>query len=85
MTMTDAAVKEKLHDYIEHADNERLRIFYSFVENEMEQIDDLFDDEMMRVLEERRANYLSGKSKASTAEESMARLQDYITAKKSGL
>jgi len=82
--MTDAAVKEKLHDYIEHADNKRLQVFYSFVESEMEQKDNIFDDEMMRVLGERRANYLSGKSKASTLEESMKRLNNYRKAKKMG-
>ncbi len=83
--MTDTAVKEKLHDYIEHADAKKLKVFYSFVENEMEQNDNIFDDEMMRVLDERRANYLSGKSKASSLEETMERLHNYRMAKKNGL
>ncbi len=75
--MTVAAVKEKLHDYIDHADEERVKIFYSFVENEMNKQDNIFDDEMMRILNERSENYLTGKSKTFTVEESMENIRKH--------
>ena len=83
--MTVAAVKEKLHEYIDHADDKKVQAIADFVENEIEHVDNIFDDEMMAVLRERRANYLSGKSRTYTVEESMEHIRAHRAQKKNGL
>ncbi len=83
--MTVAAVKEKLHQYIDHADDKKVQAIAAFVENDIEHNYNIFDDEMMAVLKERRANYLSGKSRTFTVEESMENARNYIARKKNGI
>jgi len=67
--MTLAAVKEKLHDFIEHADGKKVKAMYTLVENDIEQ-DYEFTDEDMKELDSRWEDYLSGKTKSYTLEES---------------
>jgi hypothetical protein len=82
--MTVAAVKEKLHDYIDHANDKTVKAIYAFVENAIEKQDDIFNEEMMNILNERRENYLSGKSKTYTLEESIKNISKHRK-KKNGL
>ena len=83
--MTVAVVKEKLHKYIDQADNKKVQALYTYVATEMEHQNDIFDDEMMTVLNERRNDYLSGKSKTFTLEQSMKNISEYRKKLKNGL
>jgi hypothetical protein len=79
--MTLAAVKEKLHSYIEHADDKKVKAMFTLVENDIEP-DYEFSDADMEELNRRRDNYLSGKSKSIPLEESKKNLDRYIANKK---
>ena len=83
--MTVAIVKEKLHKYIEHADGKKVKALYAYVANEMEHENNIFDAEMMAVLNERSNDYLSGKSKTFTREESMKDINEFRKKLKNGL
>lgn len=75
--MTIAAIKEQLHEYIEHADAQKANAMLAFVKNELSVKDYVFDEETIGMLEERLERYLSGESKGHTLEESMKRINDH--------
>lgn len=69
--MTIVAVKEKLHDYIDHAEEKKLQAIYTLLENEIGDNTYQYDDETVNMLEERRVEYLKSNSKGLTPEESI--------------
>ncbi len=78
--MTIAAVKEKLHEYIDHADDKKVKAIFTLVENDIEQ-DYEFTDGEMAELDRRWDDYLSGKSKSYTLEGAKEKLNKYIANK----
>ncbi len=81
--MTFVTMKEKLLDYIEHADEKKISAIYTLVENEIEESEYTYDDETIAMLEKRSADMRSGKSKSFTVEESMIYIHEEL--KRSGL
>ena len=79
--MTLAAAKQKLHNYIDHADSKKVRAILTLRENEPE-ADYEFSDADMKELDRRWDDYLSGKSKSYTLEESKTRINKYIENKR---
>jgi hypothetical protein len=79
--MTLAAVKEKLHSYIDQADDKKLKAMYTLLESDMAD-ETLVDEKMMKELDKRWDNYSSGKSKTYTLEESMEELKKHRNSKK---
>jgi len=69
--------KEKLHNYIEHADEKKIMDMLSLFEDTIESkgSGSFYDDITINILKERSESYLSGKSKTSTWEESLQRIQ----------
>lgn len=80
--MTLAAVKEKLHSYIDHADDKKLKAIYTLLQNDMETTD-LIDEKMMKELDKRWENYSTGKSKTYTLDESMKEIKKHRNGRKS--
>jgi len=80
--MTTTVVREKLHDYINHADDKKLKARYTLLESEID-ADDAIDEKMMKELDKRWDNYSSGKSKTYTLEESMKKIKKDRSSKKS--
>jgi len=81
--MTFTALKEKLHAYIEHADEKKVKAIYTLIEDEIGKGAHIYDEETINILEERREEYRKGKVKGHTVTESL----DYIKSelKKRGL
>lgn len=75
--MTYMEAKEKLHNYIEHADEKKIMDMLSLFEDTIESkgSGSFYDDITINILKERSESYLSGKSKTSTWEESLQRIQ----------
>ena len=73
MTYTEA--KEKLHNYIGHADEQKIMDMLSFFEKNTVSSGVLYDEDTVNVLRERSENYLSGKSETYSWEESLKRIQ----------
>jgi hypothetical protein len=73
-----ATVKEKLHEYIDHADEKKVQAIYTLVENEIENSNYLYDEETLKLLRNTSRDYFSGKIKGYPAEESMKRIRKQI-------
>jgi len=69
--MTFIALKEKLHEYIEQADEKKVTAIYTLVEDEIEGTGFVYDEETLDMLDQRVEDYQNGKIKGQTAEESM--------------
>ena len=72
--MTIAAAKEKLHDLIDHADEEKIHMLLSLFapENEVStSYSNVYDDATITMLQERSEAYHSGKLTTHTLAESM--------------
>jgi len=71
--MTYTRVKEKLHSYIENADQKKVKAIYALLESEIEDDEERFvyDEATLRMLEQRSEDTFSGKVKSYTLEESL--------------
>ena len=72
--MTLAAAKQKLHDYIEHADSKKVKAILTLLENDAGPEYE-FTDADMKELDRRWDNYVSGKSKSYTLDEAMKNIK----------
>lgn len=85
--MTIAAVKQRLHEYIDQADAKKARAFLALIDTgDVKDIEETekeyeFDDETVNMLEERLERYLSGESKGYTMEESLEHMKAQIRKK----
>ena len=79
--MTLAAVREKLHEYIDHADDNKVKAMFTLVENDMEPEHE-FTEAELEELDKRREDYLSGKTKSIPWEESRKKIRKYLENKK---
>ena len=72
--MSTVEIRQKLHHYIETAQDKKLKAIYAMVEDEIEETYDHWKDEaFVAELQRREAAYLTGKSKTYSLEQSMAR------------
>ncbi len=72
--MKTEQIKQKLHRYIETAEDKKLKAIYTMVEEEIEETNELWnDEEFVAELEQRVKKYLNGSAKTYSAKESVAR------------
>ena len=65
-------LREKLHDYINSADEQHLSAIYVLVEDNIRQTDnEIYDESTMNMIYQRRENHRQGLSKSYSAEESL--------------
>ncbi len=83
--MIYTAVKEKLHNYIEHADQKKIKAIYTLLQDDIEQEQDRFvyDEETLQMLEQVSNAAFAGKSPTLSAEESIEKIRKHR--KKNGL
>jgi hypothetical protein len=75
--MTVKAAKEKLHGLIDAADEEKIFELLSLLEDKLEAKNYVYDETTLNILRERSEEYLSGKSKTYTIEESVERIKKH--------
>ena len=75
--MTIAAAKDRLHEYIDHADEKKVLEILALFENDAEMNGFVYDEATLNMLRERSAEYLSGQSITYTVEESMERIKQH--------
>ena len=68
--MNTAAIRNKLHEYIERADDRHLEAIYVLLENAPEPTL-TYDQATLEIFHQRRNAHLAGQSKSFTAEESL--------------
>lgn len=79
MTMNTAELRQKLHHYIENAEEKKLKAMFSMVEDEIEEAYNHWEDEdFVTVLQEKEQAYLSGTTKIYTVSESAIRAREAI-------
>ncbi len=72
MSTTD--IRQKLHNYIETAQDKKVKAIFAMVEEEIEENYNHWKDEtFVAEINRREKNYLKGKTKAYTIEESVTR------------
>jgi len=75
--MTIAVAKEKLHEYIDHADEKKVLEILALFENGEEKSGVVYDEATLNMLRQRSAEYLSGQSTTYTVEESMEHIRQH--------
>ena len=73
--MMIASVKEKLHDYIEHADEKKLQAIFVLVENDIDDRSGLYGDAVLAKLRTTSEHYLSGSIRGYEMNESLGRMR----------
>ena len=83
--MTYTAVKEKLHNYIEQADQKKIKAIYTLLEKDIENDEDrsVYDESTLQILEKTSDDAFSGKTKTYSLTESMENIRKHR--KKNGI
>lgn len=67
-------LRNRLHDYINNAQENKLQAIYTLVQEDIEHYD--FSEEDIKVLNERRERHIKGESKSYTVAESIAKIKE---------
>lgn len=77
--MKSADLREKLHRYIDTADEKKLKAIFTMVQEEIEETQDHWSDAtFMNELKEQEVEYLKGTMKTYSVDESIAQSKDAI-------
>lgn len=80
--MTTAAIREKLHDLIDTADDKHVKAVYSIFEDEIAEKDDPWEDEaFVNEIDQRIKDFESGKVKGIRWEEVKLKAENRLKAK----
>ena len=80
--MTTTAIREKLHEMVNTADDEQVKAVYSIFEDQIaEKYDHWEDEEFLKELDQRINDYESGKTKGIPWEEVKLKAQNRLRAK----
>ncbi|MBA3829851.1 MAG: hypothetical protein H0X33_13005 [Taibaiella sp.] len=78
--MNTTTIRQKLHNYLEVADDKKIKAMYTMMEVEIEEGITEYSNEFKAELEERSAGYKNGNEKTVTAAESRKRVQKIMKA-----
>lgn len=76
--MGTEVIRQKLHSYLEVADDKKVKAIYAIMEEQIEELDEEYDDELKAELDRRYADYKSGNAEMITAEESKRRIDQIL-------
>jgi Putative addiction module component len=79
--MTTLAIRQQLHNYLEVADDKKIKAFYTMMEAEIKESAVEYTNELKAELDKRYADYKSGKAKMVTAAESKRRIAKLLKTK----
>jgi hypothetical protein len=75
--MTIEAVKAQLHEYIEHASENKIMALFTLLHEDVAQGFMLYDEATLNMLETRYDNMISGKDKTYTLEQTIDNIRQY--------
>ena len=81
MSSSTSTLREKLHYYIDHVEDKKIKAFYTIVESDIENEETIYSPEFKAELDQRQEDYKNGKTKLITAAESKKRIQKLIKGK----
>ena len=76
--MTTTAIRKRLTDYLQTADDKKVRAIYTMVEDEIETRENDYDEETYRELELRSKSFADGTAKTLTWEDAKKAAIDSI-------
>ncbi len=79
--MTTTAIREKLVNYLQTADDKKLKAIYTMVEDEINTALNDWDDNLVQELEQRSKNFINGTAKTYTWEETKQAAIDKVKLK----
>jgi hypothetical protein len=77
-SMTTATIRQKLHSYLEVADDKKVKAIYAIMEADVEESAVEYSKEFKAELNKRYADYKSGKAKMITEQQSRQRIQKIL-------
>jgi putative addiction module component (TIGR02574 family) len=80
IVMSTVTIRQKLHSYLEVADDKKVKAIYAIMESDIEGSGIAYTDEIKKELDRRHAEYKSGKANMVTADESRKRVQKILKA-----
>lgn len=72
------AIRKKIHNYLEIADDKKVKALYVMMQSEIEESAVNYTGELKKELDKRHAGFKKGKVKMVTAEESKKRVQHLL-------
>ena len=72
--MDVVALRERLHEYINSADEQHLTAIYQLVEDDKT---DIYDEATLQMLDKRRERHLNGLGQSYTADEFIRMIREY--------
>jgi putative addiction module component (TIGR02574 family) len=79
--MNTAVIRQKLHSYLETADDKKIKAIYTMVQESIDDTAVSYTDEVKAELDRRHAAYKNGTEKTITATESKKRIQKLLKSK----
>lgn len=76
--MSTGIIRQKLHSYLEIADDKKVKAIYAIIEDDIERSATVYTNEIRKNLDERYADYKNGKAKMITPQESVKQLQKIL-------
>lgn len=80
--MTTTTIREKLVDYLQFAEEKKLKAIYTMVEDEINTAANDWDDDFMKVLERRSKSFINGTAKTYSWEETKQAAINKVKSKK---
>ncbi len=76
--MTTLSIRQQLHNYLEVADDKKIKAIYTMMEDEIKERTVEYTEEFKTELDGRQADYKTGKAKIITAAESKKRIHKIL-------
>jgi putative addiction module component (TIGR02574 family) len=76
--MATNAIRQKLHNYLEVADDKKVKALYVMMQEEIEESAVEYTDDLKKELDKRYADFKKGKVKMITADESKKRIRNLL-------
>lgn len=78
--MDTTSMRQKLHSYLEVANDKKVRAIYTMVEEEIESTGAVYTDELKKELDARHEAYKNGSERTITSAESKKRMKKLLQA-----
>lgn len=78
--MDTAAIRQQLHNYLEVADDKKIKALYTIIEKDIQENEFEYSDELKSELDKRYSEYKNGTAEMITAAESKKRIEKILKA-----
>jgi hypothetical protein len=77
--MNILTIRQKIHNYVEKANDKELKAIFAIMEQDIEQKDIEYTEELKNELDKRYSSYAKGESKPVSAAESKMRISNLLS------